>query len=155
MPPKFTKSLADRLDILSNIRVKEANDGDRIENGVALIAPGDYHMVVEDKGTHKIVRLNQGEVYTGHRPSVNILFKSIEKIYGENSIGVIMTGMGSDGAEYLKKLRERGATTIAQSQESCVVYGMPRVAVEMDAVDYIEDLEDISEKIMSVLNNNN
>jgi len=155
MPPKFTKSLADRLDILSNIRVKEAAEGDKIENGLALIAPGNYHIIIYQKGNDKYIKLDSSPPYTGHRPSANVLFRSVAQNYGENAIGVIMTGMGSDGAEHLKTLKDTGARTIAQNEKSCVVYGMPRVAIEMDAVDYIEDLDNISERIISILNNNN
>lgn len=156
MPPKFTKSLADRLDILSKIKVKEAAEGDKIEKGTAYIAPGDYHMTVEDKMGSKIIKLDKNTPpYSGHRPSANILFKSVAEIYGKNALGVIMTGMGSDGAEYLKKIREAGGKTIAQDKESCVVYGMPRVAIEMEAAEYIENLENIPDRIIKLINNNN
>ncbi|BDU50126.1 protein-glutamate methylesterase/protein-glutamine glutaminase [Haliovirga abyssi] len=151
MPPKFTKSLADRLDLLSNIRVKEAEDGDEVVNGQAYIAPGNYHMVVKDERGKKIIRLNQEANYSGHRPSANVLFKSVAEIYKKEAVGVIMTGMGGDGAEYLKVMKENGAKTIGQSKDTCVVYGMPRVANELGAVDYVEDLMNIPQRIVKLV----
>lgn len=151
MPPKFTKSLADRLDLLSNIRVKEAEDGDEIVNGQAYIAPGNYHMIAKYENGKKIIRLNQEATYSGHRPSANVLFKSVAEVYKKNAIGVIMTGMGGDGAEYLKVMKENGAKTIGQSKDTCVVYGMPRVANELGAVDYVEDLMDIPQRIVKLV----
>lgn len=151
MPPKFTKSLADRLDVLSNVKVKEAEDGDVIKKGVVFIAPGDYHMTVSDERGIKYIRLNQNPPCTGHRPSANVMFDSVAESYGKNAIGVIMTGMGGDGAEKLKKLREFGGRTIGQDKDSCVVYGMPRVAAEMGAVEFVEELEKIPKKILELL----
>lgn len=151
MPPKFTKSLADRLDVLSNVKVKEAEDGDIIKKGVVFIAPGDYHITVSDERGVKYIRLNQNPPCTGHRPSANVMFDSVADNYGKNAIGVIMTGMGGDGAEKLKKLREFGGRTIGQDKDSCVVYGMPRVAAEMGAVEFVEELEKIPEKILELL----
>lgn len=151
MPPKFTKSLADRLDLLSNIKVKEAEDGDKIKKGHAYVAPGDYHMTVKEENGEKVIKLNHEETHTGHRPSVNVLFKSVAEVYGKNAVGVIMTGMGADGAEYLKKIKEAGGKTIGQSKDTCVVYGMPRVAYEIGAVDEVVDLEKIPDKIEELL----
>ncbi len=151
MPPKFTKSLADRLDLLSNIKVKEAEDGDIIQDGTAFIAPGDYHIVVKEENGKRVIRLSSEQPYTGHRPSANVLFKSVAEIYGSNAVGVIMTGMGADGAEFLKKIKDSGGKTIGQSKDTCVVYGMPRVAFEMGAVDNVVDLEKIPDKIMELL----
>lgn len=151
MPPKFTKSLADRLDVLSNVKVKEAEDGDIIKKGVVFIAPGDYHMTISNEKGTKYIRLNQNPPCTGHRPSANVLFDSVAENYGRNAIGVIMTGMGGDGAEKLKKIREFGGRTIGQDKDSCVVYGMPRVAAEMGAVEFVEELEKIPEKILELL----
>lgn len=151
MPPKFTKSLADRLDVLSNVKVKEAEDGDVIKKGVVFIAPGDYHMTVSDERGIKYIRLNQNPPCTGHRPSANVMFDSVAESYGKNAIGVIMTGMGGDGAEKLKKLREFGGRTIGQDKDSCVVYGMPRVAAEMGAVEFVKELEKIPKKILELL----
>ena len=154
MPPKFTKSLADRLDVLSNVRVKEAEDGDKLKNGVVYIAPGDYHMVIKQEGKDSIIKLNQNPPYSGHRPSVNVMFESVAEIYKSDVIGIIMTGMGGDGAESLKKIREYGGRTIGQSKESCVVYGMPRVAAEIGAVEFVEELEQIPVKIVNLLKQN-
>ncbi|MBZ4682579.1 MAG: chemotaxis response regulator protein-glutamate methylesterase [Fusobacteriales bacterium] len=147
MPPKFTKSLADRLNELSNIEVREAQDGDKIERGVAYIAPGSHHMVLsEDKET---IKLNLDPPSQGHRPSVDVMYNSLIKNYDMKSlIAVIMTGMGKDGAEGIKKIRELGGITIGQSKETCVVYGMPRVADELGGVEYVADLEKIPEYIL-------
>lgn len=154
MPPKFTKSLADRLDVLSNVRVKEAEDGDKLKNGVVYIAPGDYHMIVAQEGNDKVIRLNQQPPYSGHRPSVNIMFDSVAELYKSNAVAVIMTGMGGDGAEKLKKIRDYGGRTIGQDKETCVVYGMPRVAAELGAVEFVEGLEQIPDKIIYLLKQN-
>ena len=151
MPPKFTKSLANRLDLLSDVRVKEGEDGDIILAGHVYIAPGGSHMEVVEKGGKKIIEINKKDLYSGHRPSANVLFRSVAKVYGKNSVGVIMTGMGGDGAEYLKEIRNLGGKTIAQSKDTCVVYGMPRVAVESEAVDYVIDLKKIPNKILELL----
>lgn len=154
MPPKFTKSLADRLDVLSNVRVKEAEDGDKLKKGVVYIAPGDYHMIVVQEGNDKIIRLNQQPPYSGHRPSVNIMFDSAAELYRSNIVAVIMTGMGGDGAEKLKKIRDYGGRTIGQDKDTCVVYGMPRVAAELGAVEFVEGLEQIPDKIIYLLKQN-
>ena len=154
MPPKFTKSLADRLDVLSNVRVKEAEDGDKLKKGVVYIAPGDYHMIVVQEGNDKIIRLNQQPPYSGHRPSVNIMFDSAAELYRSNIVAVIMTGMGGDGAEKLKKIRDYGGRTIGQDKDTCVVYGMPRVAAELGAVEFVEGLEQIPDIIIYLLKQN-
>ncbi len=154
MPPKFTKSLADRLDVLSNVRVKEAEDGDKLKKGVVYIAPGDYHMIVVQEGNDKIIRLNQQPPYSGHRPSVNIMFDSAAELYRSNIVAVIMTGMGGDGAEKLKKIRDYGGRTIGQDKDTCVVYGMPRVAAELGAVEFVEGLVQIPDKIIYLLKQN-
>ncbi|WP_208320359.1 protein-glutamate methylesterase/protein-glutamine glutaminase [Hypnocyclicus thermotrophus] len=147
MPPKFTKSLADRLNELSNIEVREAQDGDKVERGVAYIAPGSHHMTLsKDKET---IKLNLDPPSQGHRPSVDVMYNSLIKNYDmKKLIAVIMTGMGKDGAEGIKKIRELGGITIGQSKETCVVYGMPRVADELGGVEYVADLEKIPEYIL-------
>ena len=156
MPPKFTKSLADRLNIISDIIIKEAEDGEILKNGTAYIAPGGIHMLVEVINGEKKIKLdNKTPPYSGHCPSVNVLFKSIINIYEKNIIAVLMTGMGSDGAEYLKKIKDIGGRTIAQDEQSCIVYGMPKVAYEMGAVEYVERLNNISNKIMELIDINN
>lgn len=154
MPPKFTKSLAERLDSICKIKVKEAEDEEEIKNGVAYIAPGDYHMSVDELLGKKIIRLNKETFNAGHRPSANVLFESVSKFYKGRSIGVIMTGMGRDGADTLNLIRESGGITIGQSERTCIVFGMPKSAYELGAVDYMLDLELIPVKIMEILKEN-
>lgn len=154
MPPRFTKSLADRLDVLSKVKVREAKDGDLVEKGLVLIAPGGLHMTVEQRGLDKVVRLSKEPSNYIHKPSVNVLFQSIAEVYKKNSVALIMTGMGDDGAEQIKNIKEKGGITIAQSKETCVVYGMPRVAVEKGGIDFIVDLEKIPDKLLEILKQN-
>lgn len=150
MPPKFTKSLADRLNELCQIEVREAKHGDKLEKGVALIAPGDQHMVIAKN--KKIIELNKSDTRQGHRPSVDVMYDSVFDNYKpKDVVAVIMTGMGKDGAEGIKKLNGAGSRTIAQSKETCVVYGMPRVAIELGGVDHITDLEEIPNQILKCL----
>ncbi|MFY9174718.1 MAG: chemotaxis response regulator protein-glutamate methylesterase [Peptococcia bacterium] len=150
MPPGFTRSLAQRLDSVSSFAVKEAEDGDVIERGKAYVAPGDYHMeIATDNGKH-LIRLNQKPQVNGHRPAVDVLFHSAAKI-NATKVGVIMTGMGSDGALGLKALKEAGAVTIGESAETSVVYGMPKSAFKIGAVDYEVPLYKISEQIVQAL----
>jgi two-component system chemotaxis response regulator CheB len=128
MPPGFTKMYAERINKLCAIEIKEAEDGDRLKNGRALLAPGDFHMTLEKDSKGYYVKVQKGEKVSGHRPSVDVLFKSVARNVKGNAIGAIMTGMGSDGAEGLLQMRQQGAYTIGQDKESCVVYGMPMVA---------------------------
>ena len=153
MPPKFTKSLADRLDELSEIGVKEAEEGEVIERGKAYIAPGNFHMEVKSNGNgKKIITLNQKEPSQGHRPSVDIMFDSVKSNYKASEIiSVIMTGMGKDGARAIKDIRNFGGKTIGESEKTCVVYGMPRVAAELGGLDYVVDLEEIPNQIIKLL----
>ncbi len=152
MPPKFTKSLADRLDELCEIGVKEAVEGEAILKGQAYIAPGDYHMVVKKKAGKKIISLNQKPATQGHRPSVDIMFDSVKDSYSPSEIiSVIMTGMGKDGARAIKDIKDYGGKTIGQSEKTCVVYGMPRVAFEYDALNHVVDLEEIPNQIIKLL----
>ena len=149
MPPVFTKSLADRLNGISNIRVKEAENGENVKAGYVYIAPGDYHMEIihEDKEGYKIIT-SQKPLVNGHRPSVDVMMDSLSKLKNERIIAVIMTGMGSDGADGIKKIKNVGGMTIAQSEETCVVYGMPKAAVATNAIDVILPLEDITKQIL-------
>lgn len=147
MPEGFTKAFSERLDSASNLSVKEAEDGDVITRGWGYIAPGHSHMLVERKGNKRILRVMKGEKVSGHCPSIDVLFNSIADNY-KKSIAVIMTGMGRDGAEGIKKIREKGGRTFAQDEETSVVYGMNRVAVELNAVDEIVPLSEISKKIV-------
>lgn len=152
MPKGFTKTFSDRLNELSMMQVKEAEEGDRVLTGRVLIAPGDYHMKVVRSGGQYIVKLNNDEKVNGHRPSVDVLMHSVAEHVGANAFGVILTGMGNDGAAGLKAMKEAGAKTIGQDQASCVVYGMPKVAFDVGAVDYQMHLDDISAGILRLVN---
>jgi len=147
MPEGFTKAFSDRLDGISSLSVKEAEDGDVITRGCGYIAPGHSHMFVEGHGNKRILRLSKSDKVSGHRPSIDVLFRSIADNY-KKSVAVIMTGMGRDGADGIKKIREKGGRTFAQNEETSVVYGMNRVAVEINAVDEIVPLSEISKKIV-------
>ncbi len=155
MPPGFTEMFAGRLNSQSKVVVKEASDGDCIVPGQVLIAPGDKHMRVRKQGNSYIVECKSGEKISGHCPSVDALFHSVAESVGKEAIGVILTGMGKDGAEGLLKMREAGAETIGQDQASCVVYGMPKEAYNRGAVMYQESIEKITNKIYQLLQNNN
>jgi len=130
MPGGFTHAFARRLDAISSIEVKEAEDGDRVIPGRAIVAKGDKHMVLERSGAQYIVRVIDGPLVTRHRPSVDVLFRSVAKEAGKNSLGIIMTGMGDDGANGLKEMREAGAHTVAQDEDTSIVFGMPYEAVK-------------------------
>ena len=144
MPEKFTASFAERLNGLCEIDVFEAKDGQRVVPGRALIAPGGKHMLLKRSGAQYHVEVVDGPVVNRHRPSVDVLFRSVAKYAGKNALGVIMTGMGDDGARGLKEMHDAGARTIAQDEESCVVYGMPKEAVKLGAVDRSLPLERIA-----------
>jgi two-component system chemotaxis response regulator CheB len=144
MPEKFTASFAARLNDLCGIDVFEAKDGQRVVPGRALIAPGGKHMMLKRSGAQYHVEVVDGPVVNRHRPSVDVLFRSVAKHAGRNALGVIMTGMGDDGARGLKEMHDAGARTIAQDEESCVVYGMPKEAVKLGAVDRSLPLERIA-----------
>ncbi|MDD3060793.1 MAG: chemotaxis response regulator protein-glutamate methylesterase, partial [Sulfurimonas sp.] len=150
MPSNFTGPFAERLNSLCAMEVREARNGDSITPGVVLIAPGDYHMVVRRSGARYYVEIGSGEKVSGHRPSVDVLFNSVAKIAGSNAIGVILTGMGADGARGLLAMRNAGANTIGQDEESCVVYGMPKVAYELGAVMKQLPLHKISSGILEL-----
>lgn len=149
MPANFTTAFAQRLNSLCEMEVKEAKNGDSISAGVVLIAPGDYHMVVRRSGARYYVEIGSGEKVSGHRPSIDILFNSVAKIAGSNAIGVIMTGMGADGAKGLLAMRKAGAKTIGQNEASCVVYGMPKIAYDSGAVEKQVSLAQIPSAILS------
>lgn len=152
MPAGFTKSLANRLNTMSKIHVKEAEDGEIIRKGIAYIAPGDFHLQAKQLGTNIVIRLNQAPPYNGHRPSVDVMFHSISQLTNYDKIAVIMTGMGSDGAQGLIELKKRGnVKAIAESKNSCIVFGMPKAAIATNLVDEVEDLEKISQAIMKYL----
>ncbi|KKO18700.1 MAG: chemotaxis response regulator protein-glutamate methylesterase [Candidatus Brocadia sp.] len=151
MPQLFTKSFADRLNSLCSIEVREAKNGDSIIPGLALIAPGNYHMELRRNGARYHVITNQAPPVRRHRPSVEVLFESVAKYAGSNAVGVIMTGMGDDGANGLLKMKEAGAKTIAQDEDSCVVFGMPKEAIKLGAVDTVVPLNKITPSVLSSL----
>lgn len=148
MPPGFTKSLALRLDGLSEINVKEAENGDVLKPGWAYLAPGDYHLSVNKASRDYIININQDMPMTGHRPSVNYMMNSVADCGHKNLIAVMMTGMGSDGSIGIAKIKAAGGKTIAQNEATCVVYGMPKSAVATGAIDKIVALNDIAKEII-------
>lgn len=150
MPPYYTKSFADRLDGLSNIKVKEAEDNEILSAGKALIAPGNYHMEIKRSGAVYMVKLHQGPLLYHQRPAVENLFNSVANIAGKNALGIIMTGMGKDGAQGLLNMKNAGALTIAQDEKSCIVYGMPREAVELGAANKVLPLNKIPGEIIAI-----
>ncbi len=151
MPPVFTDMYAQRLDKLLPLEVKEAKDGDTVQAGRVLIAPGDQHMTIKKIGPVYKVRCSKGEKVNGHCPSVDVLFNSVAKEAGKNAIGVILTGMGNDGAKGLLEMRKQGARTIGQNEASCVVYGMPKVAYSIGAVEREADIGNIGHIVYSFL----
>jgi len=151
MPAGFTRLFAERLNSLSQMAVKEAEDGDRILPGQILIAPGGYQMQVARSGGIYRVKVAPGENVCGHCPSVEVLMQSAALAAGANAVGVILTGMGSDGAHGLKAMRDAGARTIAQDEASCVVFGMPKVAINTGGVEFICDLQAIAVKVLNLL----
>lgn len=151
MPERFTKAWADRMNSLCRISVKEAEDGDSVLPGHALIAPGNYHMTLVRSGARYLVRLNQDPPVNRHRPSVDVTFASVAKHAGGNSIGIILTGMGNDGAAGLLQMKQAGAYTIAQNESTCVVFGMPKEAIQAGAVDVVLPLGDIPNALLRQL----
>jgi two-component system, chemotaxis family, protein-glutamate methylesterase/glutaminase len=148
MPPQFTAAFAARLDGLCEINVREAKDNDRVVPGSALIAPGGKHMMLKRSGAQYYVEVKEGPAVNRHCPSVDVLFRSVAKCAGRNALGVIMTGMGDDGARGLKEMRDAGAHTIAQDEATCVVFGMPREAIRLEAAVRVVPLESISNLIV-------
>jgi len=149
MPPRFTKLLADRLNVLSQITVKEGKDGEDVLPGVAYIAPGDYHMIVKKGVNHPVLSMNQGPPENSCRPSADVLFRSIVDVYGQHALGVIMTGMGQDGLEGLKVMSGKGSPILAQDEESSVVWGMPGAVVKAGLADKVVPLGRIAVAIAS------
>ena len=149
MPEHFTRAFADRLNDLCAAEVKEGENGDSVVPGKVLIAPGNMHMLLRRSGAHYYVQVKDGPLVCRQRPSVEVLFDSTAKYAGANAVGVILTGMGSDGATGLLNMREAGAATIAQDEASCVVFGMPREAIRCGAVEHIVPLDSIAQKILS------
>ncbi len=151
MPPNFTKSLAERLNKSSELKVKEAKDGDVISRGEVYIAPGDYHMRVEKQGNDLIIKLSQEEKEMGLRPTADILMESVAKIRSYNKIGVILTGMGSDGSKGILELKKNGAFNISQDEATSVVFGMPKAAISTGCVDLVVPLDEVAETIINNL----
>ncbi|MBN1500503.1 MAG: chemotaxis response regulator protein-glutamate methylesterase [Spirochaetes bacterium] len=151
MPEGFTKAFAERLNSNSNLNVKEAEDGDRLMSGCGYVAPGHSHVKLEKKGSAFFIKLDQGEKVSGHRPSIDFMFNSVADNFSDNIIAVIMTGMGKDGASGIRRIKENGGYTVAQNEETSVVYGMNKVAVEYGGVVDVVSLEDIIKKIVEHL----
>ncbi len=148
MPPKFTKSLADRLNTLSQLEVKEAENGEHVKNGTVYFAPGGFHLHLDNSIPGAVrIKISEEPANTLHRPSVDVMLNSVIKVYGKNTLGVIMTGMGRDGCDAIKELKNIGGTAMAQNEESCVVYGMPKAVVDANLADVIAPLEKIPEII--------
>ena len=154
MPKAFTPSFAKSLDRVSRIDVKEADSGDCVKSGLALLAPGDQHLTLKRDVHGYFVELTDEPLVNRHRPSVDILFDSISKCVGGSALGILLTGMGSDGAKGLLGMKQKGAWTIAQEESSCVVYGMPRVAVELGATHEILTPEQIITRLQLLSSKN-
>ncbi len=150
MPEKFTRSFAERLNSISLLDIKEASDKDRVIPGRALIAPGGKHMLLERIGARYYVRIKDGPLVSRHRPSVDVLFRSVAKAAGKNALGIIMTGMGDDGARGLREMFDAGARTLAQDEATSVVYGMPKEAVNHGGVQDVLALHDIPQSILQI-----
>jgi two-component system chemotaxis response regulator CheB len=149
MPPNFTASLAARLNGLCELDVMEAKDGDRVINGRALFAPGGRHMRLKRSGAQYVVEVFDGPLVNHHRPNADVLLKSVAQCAGRNAIGVVMTGMGDDGARGLREMFNAGATTAAQDEASCVVFGMPREAIRLGGAQHVVTLDDMPSWLMS------
>lgn len=151
MPAGFTKAFAERLNSFCEVEVKEASDGDVITNGKVLVAPGNAHMLIKRSGAEYFVEVKDGPLVNHHRPSVDVLFQSAASYVGANAIGIMLTGMGKDGAKGMKLMRDAGAINICQDEESCVVFGMPKAAIEAGASDFVLPLGEIAEKILRLV----
>lgn len=149
MPERFTGMFAQRLDNLCQIAVHEAKNGDKVTPGKALIAPGGKHMMIKRNGTQYTVEVVDGPMVNRHKPSVDVLFRSVARMAGPNALGIIMTGMGDDGAQGLKEMRDTGARTVAQDEASCVVFGMPKEAIKRGAAEQVVPLTQIPGTIMA------
>jgi two-component system chemotaxis response regulator CheB len=151
MPANFTTSFAERLDSLSQITVKEANDGDSVVNGQALLAPGNFHMLLKRSGARYYVQVKKGPLVHHQRPAADVLFRSVANYAGANAVGIILTGMGSDGAAGLLEMKEAGARTIAQDEKSCVVFGMPKEAIKLGAAEKVVSLGNITRTALEMI----
>jgi len=151
MPPGFTRSFAARMNSLCRISVSEAKDGERVLPGHAYIAPGDRHLRLAKSGSNYVVALDDGEPVNRHRPSVEVLFQSVASVAGGNAMGVMLTGMGKDGANAMLTMREAGSFNIAQDEASCVVFGMPREAIAVGAVQEVLPVTQIADRLLQEL----
>ena len=151
MPERFTAMFAERLNSLCALEVREARHGDRVMPGRALLAPGGKHMMLARSGAQYTVEVVDGPLINRHRPSVDVLFRSCAKFAGKNAVGVIMTGMGDDGARGLKEMRDAGASTLAEDESTCVVFGMPKEAIRLGGVDRVVPLTQIPEVILGLV----
>ncbi|MCI5776712.1 MAG: chemotaxis response regulator protein-glutamate methylesterase [Bacteroidales bacterium] len=151
MPEGFTRSFSNSLNQISRLEVKEAENGDKLYRGRVLIAPGNKHMLLKRVGKEYFVEVKEGPLVNRHRPSVDVLFRSAARYAGGNAIGVILTGMGNDGARGMKEMHDAGARTVAQDEQSCVVYGMPKEAVKAGGVDDIVSLNNIDDHLVRLL----
>ncbi len=151
MPAQFTASFAQRLNELCQMRVKEAQNGDTVTNGEVLIAPGNYHMLLKRSGSRYYVDVKKGPLVHYQRPAVDVLFKTVARYAGANAVGIILTGMGKDGAAGMLDMKNAGAVNIAQDERSSVVFGMPKEAINLGAVDHVQDIHRIAEKTVSLL----
>ncbi len=151
MPAGFTKEFAASLDRICPLNVKEAEDGDLIHPGQIYVAPGDFHIVVEKSTLCNVIRLSKEDQRNGHRPSADVLFESVAKIYQNHALGIIMTGMGRDGATQLAEMRKQGAWTLGQDEKSSIVYGMPKVAYELGAVQKQVSLENMADEMSKIV----
>jgi two-component system chemotaxis response regulator CheB len=152
MPPVFTKMFADNLNKISSLHVEEAKSGDELVNGKVFVAPGGYHTKIISHNNRLKLICTKGDKYNGHCPSIDIFFESVSKIVGKNAYGVLLTGMGKDGAKGLKLMRDSGSTNIVQDEESCVVFGMPKVAYDIGAAQHIINIDDIANFLISEIN---
>jgi two-component system chemotaxis response regulator CheB len=152
MPANFTTAFAERLNQICQIEVKEAKDGDSVINGRALIAPGNFHMLIRRSGARYYVNIKDGPLVHHQRPAVDVLFNSVSQYVGNNAVGVILTGMGVDGAKGLLAMKGTGARTMVQDEASCVVYGMPKEAVKIGAADKIVPLDRMTQEIVNLIN---
>jgi two-component system, chemotaxis family, protein-glutamate methylesterase/glutaminase len=151
MPERFTKTWADRMNTLCHLSVKEAVDGDSLLPGHALVAPGNYHMTLARSGARYSVKITQDEPVNRHRPSVDVLFDSVARYAGGNAVGIILTGMGGDGAKGLLTMKQAGAFTIAQDEASCVVFGMPKEAIKLGGAETILPLSEIPSAVVAYI----
>jgi len=155
VPEHVTKIFANRLNDLSRIEVREAVDGDSVVPGLALIAPGDRHLMIRGSDARYAVQISDAPRVNHYRPSIDVMFRSVAQSAGNNAIGAILTGMGADGAKGLLAMKEAGAATIAQDEESCVIFGMPKQAIKLDAARYVLPLSQIGRKVLELVKDGN